>query len=77
MKVEVHGRAAECILTTWAFWDLRSDLLTAFLIGIFIALFEQFPALAAHHHALSAWNIFHARHKLSTEHGVSVPRDIA
>lgn len=69
----VHIRTM-CVLY---FCELFSDLLAAFLIGIFLALFEQFPALAAHDHALSAWYIFHARHKLSTEHRVTVPRDTA
>lgn len=73
----VHVRAISCTLTTSVFCELFSDLLTAFLIGVLLALFEQLPALAAHDHALSARNIFHARHKLSTEHGVTVPGETA
>lgn len=52
---------------------MNADLFTTLLITILLTLFEYLPPLAAHDHALCARDILHARHQLSTEHGVTVP----
>lgn len=51
-----------------------TDLLTAFLVRVFLVLFEKFPAMTAHDHTFSTGNILHTGHELSTEHRVTITK---
>lgn len=50
----------------------QAHLFTAFLVTVLLALFQQLPPLAAHHHALCARYVLHVRHQLRAEHRVTV-----